>query len=70
MLYWDFLNEGAARAGAIPEELTLPYGERGTRRKASFAERWREIERGVEVRPGDCPAIRLIARYGILVSGL
>lgn len=71
MLYWSYEAEACRAAGALPpERMQLPYGVRdraspfGTR---DYATIWRAIERGYEVKPGDCPPVRLISRYGVVV---
>ena len=70
MLYWEFADSDVVRAGAVPpEEMSLPNRHRAPNSPyaGSFGDRWRKIEKGERVVPSDCPAIRIIARYGIMV---
>lgn len=70
-LYWSFEGAECAAAGAIPPEpMSLAYGRRAKDspfRSQNYRQRWRAIEAGYRVVPSDCPPVRLIAGYGLLV---
>jgi hypothetical protein len=70
-LLWSYETAACESAGALPpESMRLHYGERDPQSPYSsrdYATIWRAIENGYQVKPSDCPPIRLIARYGVIV---
>jgi hypothetical protein len=70
-LYWGYESEACRQAGALPPvPLALDYGKRSSDSpfvSGDYRTIWRAIEAGYEVKPGDCPPVRLIARYGWIV---
>lgn len=71
MLRWSYESERHRELGALPPApLELGYGAcpaGSPFRTGDFTATWRAIEAGYRVEPGDCPPVRLIARYGFVV---
>lgn len=67
-LRWRFAA-GAPDTALAPAPACLPFGEQPPSspfRQRSFTGRWRAVEHGYRTRPGDCPPVRALSRYGFV----
>lgn len=69
MLYWEFSSDTARAHGALPPELAdFDYGRRAPHDAGlKGLDLQRAYLRGRQVLPSDCPPVRRIAGYGVVV---
>lgn len=67
-LRWRFAA-GVPEVALAPAPARFPFGcqpPQSPFRRRSFAGRWRAVEHGYQTRPGDCPPVRALSRYGFV----